>query len=143
MNLIVYASERQQRKRLLSAINACSHQWIIEIFTDFPSLDKRLRRICAGESWLLIITADSEELKCLIMLRDIIKDQRSIIVLPDHQRETVIVGHTLYPRFISYLDSDFSDVRSVLATVINKMDEKYSKKKIQEVVYGNVKGSQR
>jgi len=120
MELLVYASDMFQRERLLGAIKCCSHQWHVETFKDFRAFNRRLKNFCTGEMWLVMVTSDLAELCRMTTVCEIIRSRRSILVLPDHRRETVRVGHTLYPRFISYIDSDFSDVSSVLSTVSRK-----------------------
>jgi hypothetical protein len=64
----------------------------------------------------------------LTCMRELIQNNKSIIVLPDQTPETVSMGHTLYPRFISYLDSDFKDIGSVLGKVIRKKKSKNNQK---------------
>lgn len=121
MNLLVYASPGKERQRLLQAISGCNPRCMLETFPTLRSLGQRLRRNCGGETWLVLVTQSPSELERLSALSDLILNTRSILVLPDHRRESAILGHTLYPRFISYLDSDFSDVGSVLETVLDKI----------------------
>ncbi|MFO7715048.1 hypothetical protein [Desulfosarcina sp.] len=121
MNLLVYASQKKQHQRLLQALNGCDHRCALETFMTLRSLGQRLRRNCGGETWLVLVTQSPPELARLSALSDLILNTRSILVLPDHRRESAILGHTLYPRFISYLDSDFSDVGSVLETVLARI----------------------
>ncbi|VTR63977.1 conserved hypothetical protein [Desulfosarcina cetonica] len=121
MKLIVYASESNLRRRLLSAMDGLADQCHMELFVDVPALNRRLCGPVKGEVWLLLVTQNLSELHCFAAMGDLIQNIRSILVLPDQERQTVFTGHALYPRFISYLDSDFSDVCSVLGTVIHNL----------------------
>jgi len=45
---------------------------------------------------------------------------RIILILPDEDNETITMGHTLFPRFSTYADSDFKDVAAVLKKMIRQ-----------------------
>ena len=126
MKLLLYASDGLQRERLLHAINVCNHQCSLETVADLETLDRRLRQNSDDDIWLVMISKNAQELDRLTTMSELILNVRSILVLPDRRRETAVVGHTLYPRFISYLDGDFSDVGTVLGTVILKNKRKHS-----------------
>jgi len=123
MKLLVYASDENQRKRLLKAIGASKHQCKLVIVVDFSALHDQLVRNCWGEVWLLLVSKSPAELDGLVALGNLIQNRCSILVLPDHRHETLTAGHSLYPRFISYLDSDWNDVGSVLEQVVTKSEE--------------------
>lgn len=118
VKLFVYSSDGKLRHRLLAAIHGHTNQCTLETFADLQSLDERLRHSGIGEIWLLLIISCAGELHRLTAMGELIQDCRSILVLPDQKQDTVAAGHRLYPRFISYQDSDFSDVRCVLETMI-------------------------
>ena len=118
MNVIVYASEKHLRQRLLAAIRLLEEQCHLEVFADISALNRRLCGPVIGMVWLVLALKSLAELHRFVAMGDLIQNNRSILVLPDQAQETVFIGHSLYPRFISYLDSDFSDVCSVLDTVI-------------------------
>ena len=120
LKILIYASDGEQRKKLLSAINPYSSQFTLVTLGDFDDLDIRLRHEATGEMWLVLVTGNLVELGRLTGMRELIRNNKSILVLPDQTPETVSMGHTLYPRFISYLDSDYNDIGSVLGEVIRK-----------------------
>ncbi len=122
LKLLVYASDGNLRRRLLAALNTQTPRCFLETVADLRTLKDRLRRSCGGDTWLLLVSTSVAELDRITAIGELIQDARSILILPDQHRETVFAGHSLYPRFISYLDNDFRDVCSVLATVIHKMD---------------------
>jgi hypothetical protein len=41
-----------------------------------------------------------------------------VLILPDRNNETIVIGHKLRPRFLSYTDSDFIDVAVVLENML-------------------------
>ena len=46
-----------------------------------------------------------------------------LLVLPNRGKATVSTGHKLYPRFVAYVDSYFSDIVSVLDKLIHHVYE--------------------
>ncbi|MDY6952717.1 MAG: hypothetical protein SWE60_14495 [Thermodesulfobacteriota bacterium] len=78
-------------------------------------------QICphAHPSVAVILTATRGELARLMAIRKALTETNLILVIPDSEKETVVLGHSLYPRFLSYADGDFLDV----AAVLGKMSE--------------------
>ena len=57
-------------------------------------------------------------------LKDLFDGIRKIIILPDGEQVTISLAHKLYPRFLSYIDSDFSDVAAVLKKMATSANSK-------------------
>ncbi|MCG6535460.1 MAG: hypothetical protein L7F78_12400, partial [Syntrophales bacterium LBB04] len=70
----------------------------------------------------VICVSSQKEFSSLLAIKDLFKDMRIILILPDRERATVSKGHGLKARFLSYKDSDFSDVAAVLHHMVEKMD---------------------
>jgi hypothetical protein len=75
-----------------------------EACRDLASLEKRLRQPRAGLCMLVFFAADKAELNGLTALGSCLGDLPLILVLPDREEGTVIRGHRLYPRFLTFLD---------------------------------------
>ena len=60
-----------------------------------------------------------EELIDIIHIRELFRDIRIVLILPDREESTVAKGHRLYPRFFSYIDSDFKEIAAVLNKMLN------------------------
>ncbi|MBU0767596.1 MAG: hypothetical protein KJ687_00670 [Proteobacteria bacterium] len=45
---------------------------------------------------------------------------RIILILPDGDNETTTMGHTLFPRYLTYADGVFKDVEAVLKKMIQQ-----------------------
>ncbi len=54
----------------------------------------------------------------LLAIRDFLSDIRMIVVLKDQEKDTITKAHRLYPRYITYADSDFIDVGAVLTKMM-------------------------
>ncbi len=68
----------------------------------------------------IIVASSGEELLNFALFRDILLRAPLILILPDHEKKTITKGHALRPRFLSYIDNDFSEVRGVLKKIIWK-----------------------
>lgn len=73
-----------------------------------------------GISTLGIIWPSSrQELLKLRAKGYLFRDMRIILILPDHNPDTISEGHLLRPRFVGYADGDPNDVVAVVAKLIN------------------------
>ncbi len=93
----------------------------LEMYRTFDDLSHRLCRPSNDLDIAVLAAANGEELLKILSLRDLLSDIRIILVLPDGKPDTISKAHTLGPRFLTYLDSDFGEVKSVL----NKMLDTY------------------
>ena len=72
-----------------------------------------------GENLLGIILASGpQDLSDLMLVQDVLKDLRFILIVPDQDERTVSRAHALRPRYISYRDGTFEDVVAVAEKMI-------------------------
>lgn len=91
----------------------------LEVHPGLDSLLRRVRQSSYGQVIVVLLAGTRHHLARLIALRDQLKETRIILILPDRTDETIARGHTLYPRFLSYLDSNFDDVSAVLRKLLS------------------------
>ena len=93
----------------------------LEIFSSFETLQQRLSAML-GTPVIAILTTDNlDQLEQYQEVLRVFGDLRIVLILPDHDPETLHRGHRLYPRFVSYKDGNFDDLVSVVARMHNKM----------------------
>jgi hypothetical protein len=51
-------------------------------------------------------------------MSNLFRNSRIILIAPDRDKETIAIAHRLRPRLLTYIDSDFADVFTVLANMI-------------------------
>jgi hypothetical protein len=66
----------------------------------------------------LLLAQKRDDLVELVSMNNLFRDTRIILIAPDRERETVALAHRLRPRLLSYIDSDFVDVFTVLTKII-------------------------
>ncbi len=89
-----------------------------EIYSTIDTLGKRLRRPSYNISVAVLLISSREELRDVLSIRHLFDNIKIILILPDRKNETIVIGHKLRPRFLSYTDSDFIDVVVVLENML-------------------------
>jgi len=119
MKLLIFASEDgEAREHLVSLASGLVQPEFIEHFSSLEDFSRSLRRPLLGESLALIVASNKQELERLVSLNRLLRDLRLILILPDHDRDSVVMGHMLRPRFLSFSDGDLTDVAAVLAKML-------------------------
>ncbi|MDP1989583.1 MAG: hypothetical protein Q8K00_01065 [Syntrophales bacterium] len=55
-------------------------------------------------------------------LGDLLADVKSILILADDDRDTIMKAHTLRPRYITWVDTDFRHIVNVLRNMVALYD---------------------
>jgi hypothetical protein len=114
MSALIYTSQdNAASRRLLKSINFHMNSKLWTHFDDLQSLTADLHIPRGHRLVAILFPANHEELAELVSLRHLLCDKQIILILPNTQPQTISNGHALRPRFISYADSDFSDVAAV------------------------------
>ncbi|MDY6973844.1 MAG: hypothetical protein SV775_16210 [Thermodesulfobacteriota bacterium] len=123
MNLLFYTNfMREAGERLRGLIETLIPNRKIEIHRTIDSLACRLRQPGDNPSVMIIMAGSKEELSGILSLRDLLWDVRIILVLPDREEDTVARGHTLRPRLLTFVDSNFVEVAAVLEKMLDHVD---------------------
>ena len=134
MNLLFYArKEHGAGERLQTLIEGLVSEDNIEICMTIESLSQRLRQPTYDLGIAVLLAADSQDLTELLSIRDLIWDLRLILILPDREIGTIAKGHTLRPRFLTYLDSDFADMTAVLKKMLLNTDGNSARGSMEEL----------
>jgi len=119
MKILLYANgingEMERLQRTMLGV-ARTHE--IEFCGSVTSMLQRLRRRTADLTVVVLCTSSTVDLAEIVRFRHWFHNIRTILILPDRENQTVSIGLTLRPRFVSFLDSDFSDVSAVLEKMI-------------------------
>jgi hypothetical protein len=119
VSLIVYMSCSGCNDKMWNFIQTQTWYGQVEIFYTLEKFYRRLTLAGSSNAVTVLLLSSRQELENLVQYADLFDDQKIILVLPDHAKETVAMGHALYPRFISYSDGDLADVAGVLRKLIS------------------------
>lgn len=116
MNILMYCaagnSAGERLGRVLSVLLPETHVSRVETL---EALRSHLRRHPGAEAVTLLLAADRSDLEKIVSMKgDLLGDRQIILIVPDDAGETLALGHSLRPRFISFIDSDFIEVVAVL-----------------------------
>ena len=131
MSILFYCSEIQGTGKQIQRIIEKQVSGIkIQVYKTIKSFFGRLSKPTHDLTVTIIVAASHKELDELLLLGNLLQDIPIILILPDQKHKTIRKGHKLYPRFVSYLDSDFYDVALVLAKMVNrsKIEKKIAEK---------------
>jgi len=128
-NVILYIPPTQRvGSRLKKNIEAVVMEDDITLVQSAENLDRILRKPLNNVDAAVLLNASEESLLDILPLRDSLLRIPVILILSDQKNQTLAKGHALRPRFISYTDSDFRDVRAVLKKLIRKSRDSFCEK---------------
>ena len=118
MQLLYYSSgDDQNAERLEAAVRKVIPESQIEIFKRLDDFRGRLQRPVEPDSIAVLSASNRQELRRMQALRELLPEIYVILVVPDRKKGTIELAHLLLPRFLSQIESDFTD----LSQVVNKM----------------------
>jgi hypothetical protein len=120
VSLIVYMSYGNCNEKMWNFIQTQSWYGQVEIYYTLEKFYQRLTQSGSSNAVTVLLIASRHELENIVQYADLLCDQKIILVLPDRAQDTLSMGHALYPRYISYTDSDLQDVTSVLRKLITR-----------------------
>ena len=70
----------------------------------------------------ILFAGSHSDLEAFVSFQDLLEGFPLLLVLPERSDAVCLKGHQLHPRYISYVDSDFSDVVAVLRKMVERRD---------------------
>jgi hypothetical protein len=130
MNLLFFARKNGVTEQLHRMIKTFVLKERLETYGKFGDLYKRLHQPKNDFQVAVLTATTDQELEDLLSLQDLLSDIRVILILPDRTPNTISKAHRLSPRFLTYFDSDFEELKAVL----HKMRQNLSRDQIEREV---------
>jgi hypothetical protein len=92
----------------------------VDTYHTISGFSERLRKPALNFPIVILLAMNREDLENIVSIQNLLFDSRIVLILPDREEDTMALGHTLRPRFVSYRDSSFKDVGAVLNKMINR-----------------------
>lgn len=118
MMSVLFLATGNDGDRLKRVIQALVPREKLEIYGTVESFSVRLRKPTDEIPVAVIVAGNEDDLLGILSISHLLYDVRFILVLPDREDGTIAIGHSLRPRFLSYIDSDYRDVTAVLGKMI-------------------------
>jgi len=123
MDILVYNKMKQKYgRRLQKILEPLEPVNRLELCESVDGLSFRLRHVVQVPAVAVLNAGSRRELDALVALADLLCDVRIILILPDRKMETTAAGHRLHPRYLTYADSDFSEISAVLGKMIGRVN---------------------
>ena len=65
----------------------------------------------------ILFIDDHAELQDLLQKCNWLNETKNILILPDKEPETIKLAHTLFPRYLDFSDSNFTEIGAVLTKI--------------------------
>lgn len=113
------AATDQRFQRLVDQVNLKA---TAEVIRTLNHLDLRLRQPKYDLAFAVLFAQSTQGLEDLMRLGDLLNDLKIILILPDKDRETVLRGHKIFPRFVTDISDDFWMLEAVIEKMLNNLD---------------------
>ena len=124
MNVLIYLPfTRDQDECLQRDAELMTLDAEMEICRTVENLTLRLSQLSPFPVVAVLCAKTREDLVHLVSIRPQISNVSVILVLPDREEETINMGHSLYPRFLTFMDTELNDLKLVLRRLIVKYHE--------------------
>jgi len=120
MNVLFYkpVAKEENKKLINEVLEDLNTDSKLEVHLTIDSLSHSLRQPKEDSVIAVLLAEREKDLVDILAIKDLLSDIRVVLVLPDREKDTITKGHSLRPRFLSYANSDYSEVSTVLSKMI-------------------------
>ncbi|MCX5807123.1 MAG: hypothetical protein NT010_13855 [Proteobacteria bacterium] len=118
-NTVIFYSKKTGKKEIelqKTVANTVKDQKI-EICKTVEDLFTKLRFIKRDRMILILLVSDEDDFRDILTIKSLLDDMRILLILPNAGDEIVAMGHSIHPRFLSYIDGNFQEVAAVLEKI--------------------------
>ena len=113
--------ESEAGSRLQSILEDRLPQICKTFFCNIEVFQSRLPLYLTHDVILVVFVSNMDDLHKLNENRAILRDCRLLFVLPDNSAEIISHAYEYFPRFVTFFDSDFSDICAVIENIIKQI----------------------
>ena len=92
----------------------------IEIYNSAKALRRRIVKFSIRDGVVILIAQKRDDLTELLPIIDLFRRVRIVLILPDRKPETIKIGYKLEPRFLSFIDKGYEEIRAVIKKMVVK-----------------------
>ncbi|HTP78843.1 MAG TPA: hypothetical protein VMM57_00415 [Bacteroidota bacterium] len=120
MKILVYTPwGNPSADRLSQALDEVIPGGAAEVHRQVTSFVQRLRMPSSDLDMLILMPANRQELLAVSVFLSRPPNLRLVLILPDRDKETIAMAHTLRPRFVTYANGNYSELREVLKKMLS------------------------
>ena len=123
MATIVYTpSINELERRFLALLEMAIPRKRFEVCYSIGELSTRLGMPLSNVKVAVFFAVTRTEITRILSLGDLMANVKSILVLSDEDKDTMIKAHTLRPRYVTWIDRDLIDVVTVTKRMVDLYD---------------------
>jgi hypothetical protein len=116
--LIIFARQGSESwKKLQSIIGKNTRAEDVDWCNSLESFLRKFRTYNCYSMVLLLIETHSD-LEEFLNVSDFFNGLRVFLILPDREEDTISMGYRLFPRFVTYNDSDFMELSAIFRNIL-------------------------
>jgi hypothetical protein len=139
MALLLYADlKKEAGRRIKRTVERLLRSDDLMVSQTLFHLSETIRKPAHHIHIAILLALQEKDMEEILSMRDYFHDIRTILILPNRDRKTITMAHSLYPRFVSYVDSDFQEVALVLEKMLRRkpaMIPAYRQMEIREATH--------
>lgn len=116
--LFSYGVDKSESSRLQEVLKPVVTERSLEVFKKFEDFSDRIRRLPRDIDVAVLLVQNDKQLIALLSLSEYLDAARIILILHDRDPNMTSKAHLLHPRFLAYIDDDFSDIAAVLSKML-------------------------
>jgi len=117
--LFYYSMADETAARLERDMEKLASSVRIYVLRNWKAFVEELMNPRKNSAIAVIFISNREELLDAVAIRDRIHEYRLILILPDKEEETISLGHSLRPNFITYKTGDLRELEIVLDKMLH------------------------
>ena len=122
IQLVIFSSEADRHQdMLIDLVSGLFPSQKIHTWAAVDMFVKASETVFAGRGIFLILIRTTDELEQILEHKERLDDESVILVLPDSDVGMMRQALKLYPRYLSYMKSDYQDIFFVLEKMITKI----------------------
>jgi hypothetical protein len=126
MKILYYGPETSEGKESLTALLPLLAANKNSEFLHHPNqLRQRTRHPQGCPDLAVLVAATKIDLRELLANHEFFYDSRVVLVLPDSDKQTVLEGHALRPRYLTHVNGDPFELKAVVAKMILTLEKQY------------------
>ena len=136
MRLLFYSSNaNEETARLVRVLEREVQSENLEIYRTVQGLAWRLSELGTDVDVVTLLASDEHDLLNLLSIRDLLMDQRIILVLQETSDANIANAHSLRPRYLSFAEGSFTDIALVLGKMLEQI-QRNGQSETQAVTWG-------
>lgn len=120
--LLYFSNEDARTMELQRVVQSVVHNMSFTVLHEPRSLEYSLHHSLTTPPVILLSLANREDLLQILLMKDELILTSLILVLPNQAPDMVTLAHRLRPRFVAYIDDDFTLIAEVLSRLIQDLD---------------------